>query len=362
MLAGGDLGELGRQLHPLRLAAGERGRRLAEADVVEPDVVQGAQAAGDLRHVLEEDDCLLDRHLQHVADVAALEADLERLAVVALAVALLAGDVDVGQEVHLDLDLAVAAADLAAAALDVEAEAAGLVAARPRLLGLGEELADVVEDAGVGGRVGARRAPDRRLVDVDDLVDLAEAVDSVVGAGPKLRLVQAVGDRVVQGLVDQGRLARAGDAGDAAEDAERDRDVDPLQVVFAGAAHAQGAGRFAPLRRHLDPALAREVLAGERGGVLGDLGRRPGGDHVAAVLAGARPEVDQVVGGEHRPLVVLDHDHRVAEVAQAVEGGDQLLVVALVQPDRGLVEHVHDADQAGADLGREADPLRLAAG
>ena len=65
---------------------------------------------------------------------------------------------------------------------------------------------------------------------------------------------------------------------------------------------------------------------------------------------------------QHRPLVVLDDDHRVAEVAQPVEGRDQLLVVALVQPDRGLVEHVHDADQAGADLGREPDPLRLAAG
>ena len=113
---------------------------------------------------------------------------------------------------------------------------------------------------------------------------------------------------------------------------------------------------------HLDLALAGEVLAGQRGRVLGDLGRRARGDHVAAVLAGAGAEVDEVVGGAHRALVVLDDDHRVAEVAQPVEGRDQLLVVALVQADRGLVEHVHDADQAGADLGREADPLRLAAG
>ena len=85
---------------------------------------------------------LLDRHVEHVGDRLALEADVERLAVVALAVALLARHVDVGQEVHLDLDLAVAAADLAAAALDVEREAAGLVAARPRLLRLGEQVAD----------------------------------------------------------------------------------------------------------------------------------------------------------------------------------------------------------------------------
>src|SRR6185503_15155902 len=154
--------------------------RLAEPDVVEPDVVKRLEAALDLRDVLEELERLLDRHLEHVRDRLALETDVERLAVVALAVALLAGHVDVGQEMHLDLDLAVATADLASAALDVEAEAAGLVAARPRLLSLGEELADVVEDAGVGRRVGARRAADRRLVDVDDLVDLAEPIDAVV--------------------------------------------------------------------------------------------------------------------------------------------------------------------------------------
>jgi len=97
------------------------------------------------------------------------------------------------------------------------------------------------------------------------------------------------------------------------------------------------------------------------GRVLGDFGRGAGGDHVAAVFAGAGAEVDEVVGGHHRALVVLDHDHRVAEVAQPVEGGDQLLVVALVEADRGLVEHVHDPDQVRADLGREADPLGLAA-
>jgi hypothetical protein len=43
--------------------------------------------------------------------------DLERLAVVALALADLTGDVDVGQELHLDLQDAVALAVLAAAAL-----------------------------------------------------------------------------------------------------------------------------------------------------------------------------------------------------------------------------------------------------
>ena len=69
-----------------------------------------------------------------------------------------------------------------------------------------------------------------------------------------------------------------------------------------------------------------------------------------------------MVGGADRALVVLDDDHRVAEVAQPLERRDQLRVVALVQADRGLVEDVEDADEARADLGGQADPLRLAAG
>ena len=82
------------------------------------------------RHRLEEVGRLLDRHVEHVGDRLALELHLQRLAVVALALADVAGDVDVGQEVHLDLDDAVALAGLAAAALDVEGEAPRLVAAR----------------------------------------------------------------------------------------------------------------------------------------------------------------------------------------------------------------------------------------
>ena len=214
----------------------------------------------------EELERLLDRHLEHVGDRLALEADLERLAVVALAVALLARHVDVGQEVHLDLDLPVAAAHLAAAALDVEREAARLVAARPRLLGLGEQLADLVEQPDVGGRVGARRAADRRLVDRDDLVELLEAGDPPVHPGALPRSVQPVGDRLVEHLVDQRRLARARHPGDAAHHAERDLHVDVLEVVLRGALDLDVARRPAPPLGHLDRPRPGQELAGQRSG------------------------------------------------------------------------------------------------
>ena len=63
-----------------------------------------------------------------------------------------------------------------------------------------------------------------------------------------------------------------------------------------------------------------------------------------------------------RVLVVLDDEDGVAEVAQADERVDQPMVVALVQADRRLVEHVQHADQTRADLAGQPDALRLAAG
>ena len=58
---------------------------------------------------------------------------------------------------------------------------------------------------------------------------------------------------------------------------------------------------------------------------------------------------------------MLDHQHRVAEVAQPLERVEQALIVALMKSDRWLIEDVQHADQARSDLRREPDALALAA-
>src|SRR5690606_23597122 len=99
-----------------------------------------------------------------------------------------------------------------------------------------ENLPDIVEDAGVGGRVGPGGAADGRLIDVDHLVQVFDPRNVVVIAGNRLRLVQPARQRLEEHFVDQGAFPRTGDAGDADEQFQRNAHVDVLQVVFPGSA------------------------------------------------------------------------------------------------------------------------------
>ena len=96
------------------------------------------------RDVLEEVHAFADGHLEDVGNRFALVVDLQRFAVVPLAMTDLAGHIDIRQEVHLDLDQTLARASLAAATLDVEREAARLVSACFRLRHRRVEFADRV--------------------------------------------------------------------------------------------------------------------------------------------------------------------------------------------------------------------------
>src|SRR5207244_11584213 len=104
---------------------------------------------------------LLARQVEHVGNVLALEGDIEGVTVVPGPLADLTGHVDVGEEMHLDLDRAVTGTRLASSAGDVEGESSRLVPTDPGLRGLAEQLADGVEHSGVGGRIRPGCAADR---------------------------------------------------------------------------------------------------------------------------------------------------------------------------------------------------------
>ena len=208
------------QFHALVLTARQRGRRLSQLDVAQSHVLQGLEASHDLVLIIgialvKELDCLVHRHVQHVADGAVAEGHVQRVAREAFAVASLAGERDVGHELHLDGDGAFAFAFLAAPAGRVEREEAGVVAHLLGQLLLSEQLAYLVKGFQVGGRVAARALADGPLVDELDGLQAAQvARETVVAAGSISGLVKLARQGRVEDLAHQGRLARAAHTGD----------------------------------------------------------------------------------------------------------------------------------------------------
>ncbi len=93
-------------------------------------------------------------------------------AFVAAAVAVRAGDVEIGEELHFHFFEAVAGAAVAAALAGVEGEEAGLEPGGFRAVGLAEELTDGIEGTEEDGGGGAGGAGDGGLVDKFDAVDI----------------------------------------------------------------------------------------------------------------------------------------------------------------------------------------------
>mgnify|MGYP000987074067 CR=1 FL=1 len=83
-------------------------------------------------------------------------------------------------------------------------------------------------------------------------------------------------------------------------------------------------------------------------------------DHLAAMLTRSGANIDDVVSGVHRVLIMLHNDQCVAEVAQMAQRRKETVVVALMEADARLIEDVEHAHEPRADLRRQPYALRLA--
>ena len=114
------LGKFLGQFHALGFAAAEGGGLLTQGNVAQPHLLQRADLAKNIGDRLEKLYCLLDRHVQHVADTLAFVQHFQGLAVVAPSLAAFAVHLYVGEKIHFDGPQAGAFADFAAAAFYVE--------------------------------------------------------------------------------------------------------------------------------------------------------------------------------------------------------------------------------------------------
>ena len=107
--------------------------------------------------------------------------------------------------------------------------------------------------------------------------------------------------------------------------------------------------------------MPRKVLPRHRSRIRHDLRRRTRSHDLPAILTRARPNIEHVIRLANRVLIVLHHQHRVAQIAQVFERRDQPLIIPLMQPDRRLIQHIQHAPQPRSDLCRQPNPLSFAA-
>ena len=139
------------------------------------------------------------------------------------------------------------------------------------------------------------------------------------------RAVQVRRQAFVQNFVDQRRFSAARDARDACHYAQRYFYVHIPQIVLRGAFDLdEMAVALAAVFRHLDFFSAGEILPRNAAWRLADILHRTFRHQLAAVYARARADVHDPVRLTHGLFVVLHHDERIAQVAQALERGDEL--------------------------------------
>ena len=136
--------------------------------------------------------CLLytSRHIEDFKNILSLVTHLKRFTIIPLALAYLARNVYVGQEVHLYFDDAVSLACLAASALHIKGKASFVVTARFCVLRHRKNIAYQVKYTGICRRIGARRPADGRLVDIHYLIHIFEPFDHIMLARALLGMVK----------------------------------------------------------------------------------------------------------------------------------------------------------------------------
>src|SRR5262249_32098646 len=167
--------------------------------------------------------------------------------------------------------------------------------------------------------------------------------------------------RAIQDVVHQCGLSGPAYTGYHGDDTQWEADVHVFQVVLTSAqdrdSFSIGCTRF---KAGADCHFAGDVFPGKRIGRLCNPVRSAGCHQMPAVLAGAGSQVDYIVSATDGLFVVLDHQNSVAEVAQILQCRYKTRIVAMVQPDRGLVEDVKNSAQTRSDLRCQADALTLA--
>ena len=177
-----------------------------------------------------------------------------------------------------------------------------------------------------------------------------------------MRPVQVSGQPLEQDFVHQRALARSGHACDTGKNAERYIYIEILQVMDICASHFEPVLRLSADFRNRYVFSAAQVLTGDRFRTVHDILCSSYRYQLSAVLTRSGTDINYVVRCPHRVLIVLYDDQSISQIAKRFESRQQFVIIFLMQTDTRLIQNISDAYQTRADLCREPDSLRFAAG
>ena len=251
---------------------------------------------------------------------------------------------------HLDFDQAAAFAIFAAPAFDIEAETPRIVTAHARRRQLREQFADRRKRAGVGDRIRARRSADRALVDHDRLVDLFDSAQRAIRARFLFRVVKArksarrrmSSTKVDLPLPETPVTQVKQPSGNETSTFFKLFSAAPSSLIqpSSGLRSVLFAASESRIRER-----AGKIIGGQRIFRAQNVFELSLGHDFTTARSRARAKIDNVIGGANRFFIVLDHDDGIAEIAQPSQRAEQARVVALMQSDARLVQHIKNAGQ-----------------
>ena len=83
---------------------------------------------------------------------------------------------------------------------------------------------------------------------------------------------------------------------------------------------------------------------------------------MASVHTGSRTDIHHVIGSANGVFIVFNNHQRVPKITKTLKGGEQAVIVPLVQTNARFIEHVEHSGETGTDLGRQTDSLRFTTG
>ena len=175
-----------------------------------------------------------------------------------------------------------------------------------------------------------------------------------------MRPVQPRRRRLEQRLDRQRRFTAARNPRHTNEHPQRKFRRHVLQVVPRGPHdHQLFPVPLAPHFGNRNLAQARQIQPCHTVRIIRHMLWRPMADHFPAMHARTGAHVEHIIRLADRVLVMFHHQHGIARIAQPFQRGQQAVIIPLVQPDAGLIQHIQHARQPRTNLRGKPNTLRF---